>query len=74
MDVLFGSFPAEAEHTSRMETIDLSKNFRPVYYDQYTNEKLPDEHVHEAIQDEIDYFNDHVCVGVVRFLCEIKEN
>ena len=37
-----------------------SRNFKAVYRDGYTNEKLPDDLVRAAICEELTYFNDRV--------------
>ena len=37
-----------------------SRNFKPVYRDEYTNEVLPDDLVRAAICEELTYFNDRV--------------
>ena len=42
----------------------MNNHFKPTYRDEYTNEQLSEEHIRDAIHDEIDYFNDHVWVGV----------
>ena len=44
--------------------IDLNKNFRDKYKDEYTSEMLPQEETKAAILDEIAYFCDHVFRGV----------
>ena len=38
-----------------------SRNFKPLYRDEYTNEVLPDNLVRAAICEELTYFNDRVC-------------
>ena len=40
--------------------INLSQHFKAQYFDEYTNDVLPKEHLESAMQDELDYFNDSV--------------
>ena len=47
-----------------IQQIDLKNGMKETYHDEYTSAPLPKEHLTEAMYDEIDYFNDHVWVGV----------
>ena len=44
--------------------VPLHRFFRDHYRDEYTDEKLPKGWVEEAIQDELDYFNQKVWIAV----------
>lgn len=44
--------------------IHLSQNFKTQYRDEYTEELIPTSRVEATMQEEIDYFNDRVWVGV----------
>ena len=44
--------------------IDLGKNVRAQYRDEYTNGALPKEWVEEAIEEELAYLCDRVWVGI----------
>ena len=48
----------------RTVSLDLEKNFRQSYKDEYTNEVLPAEGTKDAMYDELDYFCDKVFRGV----------
>ena len=42
------------------QQIDLQKHVKPHYTDEYTEETIPADWAHDAIQDGLDYFNDKV--------------
>lgn len=44
--------------------LDLEKNFKDGYKDEYTNEWLPTEGTKDAMYDELSYFCDKVFIGV----------
>ena len=48
----------------RTVSLDLEKNFRESYKDEYTNEVLPSEGTKDAMYDELEYFCDKVFRGV----------
>ena len=48
----------------RIQSIDLNKNFKESYRDEYTSEILPHSLLKDAMLDELKYFNDKVWVGV----------
>lgn len=46
------------------QEVNLTENFQDRYKDEYTDEIIPREWAEAAIQEEIDYFNDMVWLGV----------
>ena len=50
-------------HDGSTRVVPLHETFRATYKDEYTGEQLPAGWVHEAIQDELDYFNQKVWVA-----------
>ena len=51
-------------HDGTVNDIDLSQHFRDSYKDECTNELLPKEWIQDAIFEELQYFNQHVWIGV----------
>ena len=45
-------------------TQNVQWEFKEQYRDEYTNDPLPEPQVHDAIKDELQYFNEHVWLGV----------